>query len=60
MERLLIGYRAASHASGIPLRTLRSLVKKGVIPHIKLGHRTVLFSPAKIEKALARREVKAR
>jgi len=58
MERLLNGYRELSEASNVPERTLRTLVKNGVLPFIKAGHRTILFSPSKVEKALARRTVK--
>jgi hypothetical protein len=58
MEQLLAGYRALSEAIGVPIRTLRSMYARGIIPAIKVGHRTVLFSPSKIEKALQRRTVK--
>jgi excisionase family DNA binding protein len=58
MERLLNGYRELSEASNVPVRTLRTLVKKGVLPFIKAGHRTILFSPSKIEKALQKRAIK--
>jgi hypothetical protein len=58
MEQLLSGYRALSEASGVKVRTLRTLVARGVLPVVKAGHRTCLFSPSKIEKALQRRTVK--
>jgi hypothetical protein len=58
MEELITGFRNLSAASKIPIRTLRTLAKNGVIPYIKAGHRTVLFVPSKVEKALARRAVK--
>jgi hypothetical protein len=58
MEQLLNGYRELSKASNVPERTLRTLVKNGVLPCIRAGHRTILFSPSKIEKALAQRTVK--
>jgi hypothetical protein len=58
MEQLLSGYRALSEASGIPVRTLRTLAANGLIPYVKVGHRSILFSPSKIEKALQRRTVK--
>ena len=58
VEQFLNGYRELSQASNVPVRTLRTLVKNKVIPHIRAGHRTILFSPSKVEKALARRTVK--
>ena len=58
MEPLLPGYRALSEAINIPVRTLRTMYANGVIPAIKVGHRTMLFSPSKVEKALQRRTVK--
>jgi predicted site-specific integrase-resolvase len=59
MEQLWKGYKRASQGSGIPERTLRTMTKNGVIPYIRAGHRTILFSPSKIEKALQRRTVRA-
>jgi hypothetical protein len=58
MERLINGYRELSAESNIPVRTCRTLVKNGVLPYIKTGHRTVFFSPEAIAKALKKREVK--
>jgi excisionase family DNA binding protein len=58
MERLL-DYLALSETTGLPVRTLRTLTSKGVIPHIRLGHRLVRFVPSRVEKALQKREVKA-
>jgi len=34
------------------------MVKNGVLPAIRCGHRTILFRPSAIERALARRTVK--
>jgi hypothetical protein len=59
MEQLLVGYEQLSKAISVPERTLRTLVKNGVLPVIKCGHRTVLFQPSKIEAALSRRSIKA-
>jgi len=58
MEPLLNGYRQLSQASNIPERTLRTMVKNGLIPHIKAGHRTIFFSPSNVEKALAKRTIR--
>lgn len=46
-----------SEAMGRPVRQIRSLMHEGVIPFLKLGHRTILFDPEKVEKALLAREV---
>lgn len=43
---------------GIPVRSLRTLVQKRKIPFMRCGHRTLLFSPAKVRAALDRFEVK--
>ncbi len=41
------------------MRQLRTFVADGKIPYLKIGHRTMLFDPGKVEKALQRFEVKA-
>jgi excisionase family DNA binding protein len=38
--------------SGIPVRTLRTLVYNGVLPYLRLGHRTIKFRMTDVEKAL--------
>jgi hypothetical protein len=58
MEKLL-NYQQLSREINLPVRTLRSLTHARVIPHIRAGHKLVLFQPSKVEKALASREVKA-
>jgi hypothetical protein len=57
MERLDT-YRSLSERTGVPVRTLRSLVYRGVIPHLRLGHRLVFFEPTKVQRALQKREVR--
>jgi hypothetical protein len=47
-----------SEASGRPVRQLRTFVAHRVIPYEKIGHRTILFDPQKVEAALQRFEVK--
>jgi len=47
-----------SKASERPVRQLRSLVQARKIPYLKLGHRTLLFDPEKVEKALQRFEIR--
>jgi hypothetical protein len=58
MEQLIHGFKNLSTAMNVPVRTLRSLKDAGVIPYIRAGHRTILFSPSKVEKALQRRTIK--
>jgi excisionase family DNA binding protein len=57
MEKFLSGYRELSRASNIPIRTCRTLVRRGVLPFTKVGHRTFLFSPSRVEAALRKKEV---
>jgi len=47
-----------SKAQGRPVRQLRGFVQHRKIPYLKVGHRTLLFDPAKVEKALQRFEIK--
>ena len=55
----LIDIRGLSERSGLPVRTLRSFVASRKIPFLKCGHRTLLFDPEKVDKALQRFEVPA-
>jgi len=55
----LLDIRGLSEQSGIPLRRLRSFVAARKIPFLKCGHRTLLFDPEKVDKALQRFEVPA-
>lgn len=41
---------------GVSERHLSDLVARRIIPCLRLGHRTVLFDPAKVERALERFE----
>jgi excisionase family DNA binding protein len=55
--RKLVNIIGLSQHKGIPVRTLRTLVSSRKIPFFKLGHRTLLFNPEKVDKALERFEV---
>jgi excisionase family DNA binding protein len=57
IERLLT-YDELARELGLPLRSVRTLAYKGIIPHVKLGHRTVRFQASRVERALQKREVK--
>ena len=55
----LLSYDQMAGELNVPVRSLRELVRKGCVPHLRLGHRTVKFQRSKVERALAKREVKA-
>jgi excisionase family DNA binding protein len=59
MTERLVTIEELSTLSGLPIRTLRTLMARNTIPFLKLGFRTVRFQPSKVEKALAKREVTA-
>ena len=48
-----------ARVKGRSVRELRTLQHKGLIPYLKLGHRTCLYDLAKVDSALARYEIKA-
>jgi excisionase family DNA binding protein len=54
----LLGYDEMAAELGVPVRSLRQLVYKGIVPHLRLGHRTVKFQRSKVERALKKREVR--
>jgi hypothetical protein len=54
----LVTIYGLSELNDVPVRSLRTLVQKRIIPFIKVGHRTMLFAPEKVERALAAYEVK--
>lgn len=58
MPEKLVGFEQLAELTGLPVRTLRTLVYRKAIPVTRLGHRTVVFTPSKVAKALARYEVK--
>jgi hypothetical protein len=58
MKRL-VNIKQLSAENGLAVRTLRGFVATRKIPFLKCGHRTLLFDPEKVEKALARFEVPA-
>ncbi len=47
-----------SELTGLSVRNIRTLVQKRAIPVIVAGHRTHLFQPEKVLKALEKFEVK--
>jgi excisionase family DNA binding protein len=57
IERLLT-YEELAHELNMPERSVRTLTYKGIIPHVRLGHRTIRFQASRVAKALQKREVK--
>jgi hypothetical protein len=47
----LIDIKELSRQSGMSVRSIRTLLQKGIVPHIRLGYRTIKFSPSRVERA---------
>jgi len=47
-----------SKEKGRPVRQLRGFVQQRKISFLRMGHRTLLFDPEKVEKALAKYEIR--
>jgi hypothetical protein len=58
MGKLLNIYEL-SEQKGRPVRQLRNFVTKRLIPYYKVGHRSVLFDPQEVDKALQRFKIEA-
>jgi hypothetical protein len=58
MEKLVDIFER-SEQTGLPVRKLRGFVASRKIRFLKAGHRTLLFSPAKVARDLERFEVAA-
>jgi len=58
MGKLLNIYEL-SEQKGRPVRQLRGFVAKRLIPYYKLGHRSILFDPQEVDKALQRFQIPA-
>jgi hypothetical protein len=55
----LVNISSLSESTGIAVRTIRTFMAARKIPFLKCGHRTILFDPDKVDKALGRFEVEA-
>jgi excisionase family DNA binding protein len=60
MTEKLVTIGELSKLKNISERTLRTLMKRGLIPYLKLGFRTIRFYPSRVDAALLRREIKAK
>lgn len=58
MKRLIFGYRKAAAEFELSERTLRYWVSRGLVPCLRIGHRSVAFEPDKFWAALQRLEIK--
>jgi len=58
-EKKLLTYAAMSRQLGIGERMLRDWAFKRKVPSYRIGHRTVLFDPARVRAALTKFEVPA-
>ncbi len=54
----LLDYDEMAAELNMRVRSLRQLVYKGIVPHLRLGHRTVKFRRSAVERALWKRTVK--
>lgn len=52
----LLTYQTAAPRLKVSVAHLRRLVAQGIVKCVRLGHRTVRFRPAEIDKCLARME----
>jgi len=54
----LLDIKQLSRQLGRPIRQIRGFVQGRKIPFLKLGHRSLLFDATKVEKALAKYEIR--
>jgi excisionase family DNA binding protein len=52
-----LNYREAARLLGIPVGTLRSMVCRRQVPHIRISPRVVVFDAASLEDWIAQRRV---
>lgn len=52
-------YDATANYLGVPVGTLRSMVSRRQIPHVRLSKRVVRFAPADLQAMIAARRVEA-
>ena len=55
----LVDITGLAEITSVPVRSWRTMVQKRIIPFIKVGHRTMLFQPEKVLRALEKFEVKS-
>lgn len=55
----LVNIEELAQLKNIPVRSLRTLISKGVLSRYKFGHRSQLFSPEQFDRDIAAFEVKS-
>lgn len=55
----LVGYEDAAKYLGLPIGTLRSMVSRKQIPHVRLSARVVKFELAALDEMIEERRVAA-
>ena len=58
-SKQLVNIQGLSDSTGLPVRTIRTLVANRRLPVVRLGHRTVFFRLPACLEALQKFEVKA-
>jgi hypothetical protein len=56
----LVNIEQLSKLKNVPVRSLRTLMSKGVLSHYRFGHRTAFFSLDQFDRDIRAYEVKAR
>ena len=54
MSELLLDYKAVAERLAVSVRTVRRLRAQRILTAIAIGHRTVRFRPADVERAKAK------
>jgi excisionase family DNA binding protein len=53
-QEKLVNIEGLSTGTGVPVRTLRTWLQQKMLPHYRLGHRTILFDEQQVRSALAK------
>jgi hypothetical protein len=56
----LVNIVELSQLKNVPVRSLRTMLAKGVLSHFRFGHRTMMFSPEQFDKDITAFNVKSR
>ena len=55
----LVTIQGLAELTGIPIRTLRSLQQRRLIPFMRLGFRTIKYAPSRVFAAIEKYEIRA-
>jgi hypothetical protein len=56
----LVNIIELSQLKNVPVRSLRTMLAKGVLSHFRFGHRMMMFSPEQFDEDIAAFNVKSR